>query len=477
MTLVFALALAGLALELPPELRGRDRRSTSQVALKSTGTALHEKPKIRVSNAAQQFLLSYADGPIQIVFCTFTAFFKTPVKVSGYIDPEWNELPQFTTRQVINELSPTMNRTGFTMRLCSFFGCTGTDGGALNIVIDCRIYSCTFTRCTATGAGGAVWFSAPMTNTTWRLLINSCTFSESSAVTFGGSVYAYNGVFQVFRTEFLRSTAGVGGAFYFDQGQSFGVLYVLSCMFYDCAATGSVDGQMFYAAMNVRGTAEIHLDFNRFTKPLPENYTELNQQDFPGDTFWELANGVGVVTLFRNRFGTAIEAVQQTPTYTFSPTPSQSPWPTATPTPPPTPTPTPTPTLEFTDSAPFTESMTFAPSNTFTPTPISLTIPTIVPTPSMSPAQTPPASTPPPTPSVSPSPTISPTASASPTPSQSPMASATASISQSPPISWASLSLGLLIFGCLLLLAGIIANIIMCAVCCRPQEVLAKQYV
>ena len=473
-----ALVSTCLALDLPPELRGSDRRSTSQLALRTRAAENPEKPRIRVSTASQQFLSSYARGPIQIVFCSFKAFFNTPVKVSGYIDPEWNELPMFTSQSRIDAASPTMNRTEFTMRLCTFFGCVGVNGGALQITIPCRIYSCTFTRCSTTVSnGGVIWFDpgTPSGMLNYRLLINSCTFSDCSGGGYGGSVYAANGVLQLFRDEFLISKAAEGGAFYYIQGEATGPLYILSCMFYQCTAGTGLEQQVFYAEMNLKSNREVHLDFCRFSNQLPDGITELNQQEFNGTGVWLLKDPqVTSITLFRNRFGTTIEAVHQTPTYTFSPTPSQSPTASPTASPPPTATPTPTPTDTF------TQSDSFSPSASFTPTPTaSIYVPTSQPTslPSASQSPWPTISVPPATASPSQSPWATATASASPSISQSPMASATASISKSPPITWAGLSLGLIIFACLLLLAGIIANIIMCAVCCRPEEVLAKQYV
>ncbi|OHS94542.1 hypothetical protein TRFO_39296 [Tritrichomonas foetus] len=439
----------------------------SSTSFKSTTTFHHNTFFQFYSNFAR----SVTAKSMYFSHSNFMKFLDSAVVADAYREPNFKD-QVFATSQTATGINST------------FLLCTFTDIiSASALVTDStmiRVYTCEFTRCGNTANGGAI----QATNCRY-CLVNDCDFSICTALISGGAVYCRNAGLNVFRNSFMFCQASLnGGAFFYEGVTSQYDLRLSSNFFFQCTAVG-VNSSYYYISFNATSTNSIQIYFNKY---------ECNQGDLGSFTNIISSSGSPVqIGYFRNAYGINNINVHILSTETFSPLPTQ--------------TPTNifthsnifsasiqftesmqfTASGEFTLSSPFSPSLIFTASSAFTPsiafTP-SLSLVTASPQPtgpspsiSQSPTQsnmaTPlPTSTPNATPTASPSNSLP-----SPSPSQTPFATETPTISRSPLVHWPELSLGLIILAGILLLIGIIANIYLISLCCRPSEILAQQIV
>jgi hypothetical protein len=477
---MFLHVLLFVALRLPPELR-HSANQTETAHLGSVASLISKSRRLAVSSELALFLTSASQHSLQIVFSKFQNFLGTSIKLGGYREPDLNGL----SLGRVNLQQPL--ESSYTIKLCSFSNLDiEYNGSAIVTTIPLRLYTCQFESCRTTLNGGAIW--ADLIDSDGRLLVNDCDLTFCGANS-GGAVYCLNGRLDIFRTGFINCRATqMGGGFYYDSGPNRDLVNVLSCMFFNCT-TISTNSPMFWASLS-GDTPELHLDFTRCSQPLDPPYTNENLTGFTGEGHWILFP-LNCFNLYRTRFATLLENVHGTPTRTFTAIPTQSMTsPPASETVSDSPTPTESGSPEITVTV--TQIETEAATKTETPS-VTKTIspeqsmsvsesesPSPSPSQSMSPAASttkPKTDTPTETLSHSPTATISMTPSPTVSVSQTPMATPTHSATPVPPWEWPELGLGLLILLGIIVLTGLIANLILCMLCCRLDEILVKQYV
>lgn len=419
-----------------------------------------------MSNSLHSFLVSYSFQSLTVRNSEFKRFTKVVVLGEANVAICKELDSNFFDRTDYN-IDPTCVKN-FTFQSCEFFDIGDVGAIQFNISsLELRCYSCDFLNCLNTNNGGAVWASNCV-----RYLSNACTYQRCHSERNGGGIYAENCTLDIFRSQFSFCTSNNGGGFYYNMVFAYRTFFVQSCIFESNFRTPLTGPAFTVVRPDSTSPLLVNMDFTVYT----ESYRTWPVFSIEPNTTSLF------ISSYRFQMSVSFNSVIRTPSNKFTPTPS----------------PTPTqgfslsglfsesmnfttipPTINFTASSDFVSTIQFNQTNLFTrsaqfaPTErFSQTNTFITASPT---SYIPPPSFIPPTKDFTASSGFSEsqqfTASFLFSPSMSPAPTA------SPPYTWADLNLGLMILGIIILIVGIIANLFLCCILCKPNEIVAQQII
>jgi len=273
---------------------------------------------------------------------------------------------QFTDRSQINQ-----SKSNYKFLSCTFANCNGEFGGVLkaNSVGYVKFFSSSFTSCTATKNGGALFVYQCSS-----FILNSCQFKQCTAQ-LGGSTYVYQTSFYFYRTEFSGSNAVFGGANYHFIGPA-NTGSVSACLYFaNNSASSNVsahsihfinEGNLVLTYIRFEGSKNLHMRVDKKAASYEDGISENSQDETvikmnPSSTFTPSISATLESTILPTFIPTLIPTLAFTPIKTIDSTPIYTPLL--------TPNLTPIPTLEYTPIPTHIPTLGNTPINTLNPSP------------------------------------------------------------------------------------------------------------